>query len=438
MGCTLCGRVAQIIQSIIPFGQHALQLRLDVFGVQIHPSNVCGFQLVFPRQMKIAILTTDNRENFREYTKPAPYFGTAPEALLQGFAALPEVEVHVLACAQRAMASPGKLADNIWFHSLSVPKIGWMRTGYQGCIRAIRRKLKEIRPDIVHGQGTERDCAISAVFSGFPNVVTIHGNMAELARLFKAPIGSFYWLAAQLENFTLRRTAGVFGNSVYTEALVRPRARRVWRVPNALQRDFFTAVPAGVRPCILLNVGVITPRKRQLELLEMAQALHRQGLKFELHFIGRANPAETYAAAFIERLKPLEAAGCARHLGELPPGELIRHFDAASGLVHFPSEEAFGLVVAEALARDLKFFGSRLGGIIDIAEDAPGAELFAGDDQTGLTEAVARWIQQGHTRPQAAAVMCQRYHPLVVARRHVEIYREVLNILTGMRINLCS
>jgi hypothetical protein len=47
-------------------------------------------------------------------------------------------------------------------------------------------KLKDIQPDIVHGQGTERDCAIRAVFSGYPNVIPIHGNMAELARLFRA------------------------------------------------------------------------------------------------------------------------------------------------------------------------------------------------------------------------------------------------------------
>ena len=43
--------------------------------------------------MKIALLTTDNRQPYRQYDRPEPCFGTAPEALLQGFAALPEVEV---------------------------------------------------------------------------------------------------------------------------------------------------------------------------------------------------------------------------------------------------------------------------------------------------------------------------------------------------------
>ena len=107
--------------------------------------------------MVIALLTTDNRHPFRQYEKSEPFFGTAPEALLQGFAGLPGVEVHVISCIRQPVRSPKKLAPNIYFHSLVVPKIGWMKTLFQGCIRATRRKIHELKPDIVHGQGTEMD-----------------------------------------------------------------------------------------------------------------------------------------------------------------------------------------------------------------------------------------------------------------------------------------
>jgi hypothetical protein len=40
--------------------------------------------------MKIALLTTDNREPAREYNKTIPWFGTAPSALLQGFEKMSE------------------------------------------------------------------------------------------------------------------------------------------------------------------------------------------------------------------------------------------------------------------------------------------------------------------------------------------------------------
>ena len=379
--------------------------------------------------MKVAFLAIDLRENNRSYSEVTPRFPGGIASLFDGFARLPDVEVHVVSCLQQRVQSPEKLADNLWYHALQVPKIGWLRTGYLGCIRAVRKKLREIQPDIVHGSGTERECAISALFSGFPNVVTIQGNMAELARLNRPRVGSYGWLTARFENFILPRTAGVFCNSSYTEALVRPRARKIWRVPHPLRQAFLDPPPnPGPRPCVLLNVGVISPRKRQLELLDVAEALHQQGLKFEFRFVGFTHPAAAaYTEAFLKRIKPMESAGYARYAGAPADSELIHDYDRAAALVHFPTEESFGMVVLEGLGRELKFFSARVGGIVDLAQDMPGAELFAPDDWPGLTAAIARWIAGGHPRPTgAAALIRKRYDPEAIARRHVEIYRELL------------
>jgi len=381
--------------------------------------------------MKIALLTTDNREHYREYTRPMPYFGTAPEALLQGFATLPEMEVHVVSCTRRAMTSPGKLADNIWFHSLRVPKIGWMRTGYQGCIRAVRKKLKQIQPDLVHGQGTERDCAISAVFSGFPNMVTIHGNMLDAARVARARFGSYLWCAARLENFVLKRTAGVFCNSRYTQQVVSPRAKRTWLVPNAVRMPFLVQPLSSARKprCIVLHVGVVCENKQQLKVLDLARALHRRNPGLEVWFLGGADPQADYPRTFLDRIRQAEQEGCAHYLGTAKTDEeLVAYFDQASALVHTPIFEAFGLVVAEALARNLKLFAVSVGGVTDIASGVEGAELFDANDWSGLETAIIRWTNAGHPAPVGSStLMHERYHPENVARQHVEIYREVLN-----------
>jgi glycosyltransferase involved in cell wall biosynthesis len=380
--------------------------------------------------MKIAFLVMDLREDQRSYAETMPRFPGGTASLFDGFARLPEVELHVLSCIQKPMQSPEKLADNIWYHGLYVPKFGWLRTGYHGCIRAARRKLREIQPDIVQGVGTERESAICALFSGFPNVITIQGNVAEAARLNRPRFGSYLWLAARLENFILPRTRGVFCNSVYTENLVRFRARKTWLVPHPLRQSFLDPPPApGSRDCVLLNVGVISPRKRQLELLDVAEMLHRQGLKFEFRFVGFIPPAgKAYAQAFLSRIKPMEVAGYARYAGAPGENELIHWYDAASAMVHFPTEESFGMSVLEGLGRDLKFFGARVGGIVDIAQDMPDVELFGLDDWPGLTAAIARWITQGHPRPIGnAALIRERYHPIALAKRHVEIYREALD-----------
>ncbi len=380
--------------------------------------------------MRVVIITTDNREHERTYTETTPRFCAGHHSLLQGFAMTKGIEFHVLSCTQQPMRSPAKLAENIWFHSLHVPKIGWLRTSYQGCVRAVRKKVKEINPDLVHGHGTERECAISAALSGFPNVLTIHGNMAEQARQFEARIGSYAWLQTRVENFALRRTRGVFCNSSYTRESVRGRARRTWTVPHALRLAFFDPPPEMVaRSCTLLNAGVISPRKRQLELLDVAEALYRAGLKFEFRFIGFVPAKDNgYARRFLERIKPMEVAGYARFLGPQLESDLVRCFDSVAGVIHVPSEEAFGNVVIEALSRNLKFFGSHLGGIIDIAQDAPGVELIGKDDWAGLTKTISRWIEQGHPRPTGCAALVRaRYHPQVVAQQHLNIYLEVVS-----------
>lgn len=393
--------------------------------------------------MRIALLTTDSREHFNDYTCCHPYFGASPEALIQGFKLLNGSDLHggvfrmdVISCSQERMSSPEYLASNVRFHSLYVPKIGWMRTGFAGCILRIRSLLASLRPNIVHGEGSERECAVGAVFSGFPNVVTIHGNMSELARMYGAKFPDYAWCASKLEDFSLQRTSGVFCNSAYTEALVAPRAQRTWRVPNPIRMEFFKSQelrsPNNVP--ILLNVGVISPRKRQVEILELARKLYLKGLRFQINFIG-SHDGTSYGHRFIEMLS--ECAEFAIHRDHLPTAELIAQFDAADALIHFPEEEAFGLVVAEALARNLKFFGAQLGGIIDICEGVEAAVLVEKDDFNGLSHLIEAWTEAGFPRPTtASSEMAERYHPRVIAGKHLDIYRELLEI--GVSANASS
>lgn len=378
--------------------------------------------------IKIVQLTTDSREHYRDYSLPLPFFGAAPEALLEGFAQLPEVEIHVVSCLRSKVSSPVNLAPNVIYHGISVPAVGWMKSLYTGCIRSVRQKLREIMPDIVHGQGTERDCALSAVYSGFPNVLTIHGNMAEIQRLGLHGNALFGTTAALLETHSLKRATGVFCNSAYTQELVAPRAHRTWLVPNAIRNAFLspgTGPSTSVSTPQVLNVGLVSPRKRQLEILRAVRDVVQSGHPMKIVFVGGFGTSTEYERQFGIELGKAESEGYAEYAGFLNQNDLISLMDESQGMIHFPSEEAFGLVVAESMARGLKFFGANLGGIRDIAANIEEAELF--HDLETLTESLKNWIKAGAAScPSAATQIRAKYHPKVIASRHLEIYREVI------------
>ncbi|NBQ56688.1 MAG: glycosyltransferase, partial [Verrucomicrobia bacterium] len=234
---------------------------------------------------------------------------------------------------------------------------------------------------------------------------------------------------AKLENFTLPRTSGVFCNSHYTQSLVSPRSKKTWLVPNPVRDSFFAPIIRNNLPIetpTLLVVGVICARKRQLELLQLFIQLRQQKTRFQVKFVGSCGE-DSYGKAFLSLLNGPGNADWATWLSVLDGASLIRCMDKSQVLVHFPLEESFGLVVAEALARGLKLFASKIGGICDIASGVPDAELFDPKDWNGLSRALTAWIQRPSlSSPQTQNLMKSRYHPIIIASRHLEIYREVI------------
>lgn len=373
--------------------------------------------------MVIVQITTDNREPHREYGKTEPWFGTAPEALFEGFAMLPEVTVHVVSCTQRPMRSPEKIAPNIHFHSLHVPKAGWLRTGYQGCIRAVRRKLRDIRPDAVHGQGTERDCAISAVLSGYPNVLTVHGNMRAIARRLDARPFSYHWLAAQFEAFVLPRTGGVICITQYTQNAVQRAARKTWVLPNAVDPAFFDVSPKPDEVPLVLCVGTVNRLKNQNAFLRSLDPLARQ-LPFRVLFLGAVRPDDPYGREFF---RLLSERPWAKYGGFISREESRRVFGCASLLALPTLEDNCPMAVLEAMAAGIPVVASRVGGVPELIDNGATGLLCDPERPETFREAVRRLLTDPALRLQLSAAGRQsarnRFYPKVIAKQHLAIYR---------------
>lgn len=377
--------------------------------------------------MKIAFLTTDNREQFGHRDLPKPYFGTAPEALLQGFQELgEEIEVHVISCAKSRMPAPERLAENIWFHQPIVTHIGWGRTCFAGCVLAVRRLLKDLKPDIVHGQGTERDCAMNAVLSGFPNVLTIHGNMRVHAKRPEQSNHHYYKMAALLEWFCLKRTDGVVAISSYTQNLVSDLAKRSWLLPNAADKRFF-----DVSPCLppvprILFVGSLDERKNPLGLLQACESMLREE-RCTLALAGNFHVESPYGRKVMELVESLPKVSL---LGFLDRDRLVTEFATSSFLVLPTFEDNCPMVVLEAMAAGLPVAASCVGGVPDLVNHESDGLLFDPHDPTTITNAVERLLANATLRDamgsSARQKAIERFHPRRIAEKHMEVYRDVL------------
>lgn len=376
--------------------------------------------------MKIAFLTTDSREHFQEYQKETPYFGTAPAALLEGFKIIGEPEVHVISGSQARMSSPAKLANNICFHGFTVPKLGWLRTGYSGCFFAVRKILAGIKPDLIHAQGTERDCAFTAALFPCPKVLTIHGNCRAIVQLRRSKPFTYWWLQAQLEKFSIPRFDGVVCISRYTQNWVTGLAKKTWLLPNAVESNFYEIrLQKAEGPPLILVVANVDARKNQNGLILSLDQLSKQH-PFELRFFGKCGK-DPYGQEF-RRL--VQARSWCVWGGMLERDRLRLEFAKATAVVLPTWEDNCPMVVLEAQAAGVPVIASNVGGIPDLVQDGRTGLLTDPARPETMSKALARLLGDSGLASRLAeegrSQAKTRFHPKVIAEKHLEIYRQVI------------
>lgn len=376
--------------------------------------------------LRIAMIVSDEREVFRDYANTRAAFGTAPGALFEGFAGQADCELHVLSCFQQPVQSAARLSDNIFFHSLVVPKRGWLRSAYAGCVLAIRRKLRLLQSDIVHGQGTERYCALAAAYSGRPNLITLHGNQRRLAKLSRARPFTFDWMQARLEAWTLPRTGGVICLSSHTRKEVQPAAHRTWVIPNAVDPSFFALEHSPSAERTIVCVGNILALKNQIGLIAALDSLAAK-TSFRLVFLGWTRPKDPYARHFAELVA---SRPWCRHEGFADRVALKSHLRSASAMILPSLEENCPMAILEAMAAGVPVIGANVGGIPDLIEDGVTGLLCDPQSAESMRKAVLNVLGNPtlawHVGIAAREHALKRFLPSVIAKQHLDAYRDLL------------
>ena len=148
--------------------------------------------------------------------------------------------------------------------------------------------------------------------------------------------------------------------------------------PTLASSETPNATPALPR---ILSVGTIEGRKNHLALLEAAETLWREGVKFELELIGL--PRADTAGAALAKIETLRAAGHPLIFrGSVSEASLHQAYARAAFTVYPSLIEGFGLPVLESLQHGKPCICSARGAL---GESAGGGGCVALDSVTAVT-----------------------------------------------------
>jgi len=152
---------------------------------------------------------------------------------------------------------------------------------------------------------------------------------------------------------------------------------------------------AGVRPQ-LLCVGIVEPRKNQGFLLDVCEALWREGVDFDLHIVGRVNPH--FGKPLERRFKQTGKRERRFHFHPAASDAMLKKLYGEARALALPTQaEGCGLPLLEALWHGVPCVCSDLPVLRENADGAKCGSLGGGGCVTAIVDNLADWQAKLHS-----------------------------------------
>jgi len=301
------------------------------------------------------------------------------------------------------------------------PSLFWLDT------ILIRRKLAEIKPDVVHAWGTERGAALVANRLDFPHVVTIQGLMTWYNQTVPAHLHDR--LAGILEIISLRRAQLITTESTFSVQWLRRRFPhvRVEQIEHAPDPIFHRVERRPqTQPFRFVFVGTFDQRKGGEYLLPALDQMKSE-IPFELVVIGKAN------VEMMQRLRGRVSAELWQRIvtkENLTPPQVAEELSKATMMVFPTLADVSPNAVKEAVVAGVPVIGSQIGGVPDYVVSGQNGILFRAGDLTELVKAIQTacrhpLFSRGMVDPAVLSRMREYLSPELMGKRFLEVYRDV-------------
>lgn len=379
--------------------------------------------------MAVACANDVSGASHRDESRQSPLLHTAIHNLLDGLRDCEDLEVEVI--YGRMQPKPGEDRWEGCLHYVPIRykpfPIPGMGGPYLARTLALLRHIKKTKPDLVHGQGTERESGLVAALSKCPSALTLHGNFRQIAKTLKSPLWSYYSIASRLEGFVGRRVNGIICISSYTKDLVRGLNKKLWVLPNAVNSAFFD-IENRPRVGKIICIAGITEWKNQVEFLEAFKKAGVEIPNLSVEFWGPINVSHPYAKEFIRLVENLPFA---TYKGSARPDEIPMILKNADILVLPSIEDNCPVCILEAMAGGIPVVATNVGGIPDLVREGETGFLSGPTNQSELWRNLATLVKNRDLRTsfsiQSRKHALQKYTSQSIASEHVKIYRSIVS-----------
>ncbi len=290
---------------------------------------------------------------------------------------------------------------------------------YLGIYRELRDEIRRFRPDVVHmqtvagplalltGLAVRRTGVASLLkYTADPAVEQAFRELpqggAPVTRMTRGWMGRALFAAARLVVFRLYHR--VWATTPVLARHLRERLgvpwSRVLLLPNFIDLDAFVNVarpaPSTGIDIRLLTVGRLHPIKGIEVCVEALARL--DDLPVKLRIVGGGELPAEYEEFLRDRVRELGVEDRVEFVGALPPESLAREYALADAFVLGSFYEAFGLVVAEAMAAGVPVVVTSVGGLPHVVADGSAGMLVPPGDPDSMAAAVRRVVTDAGLR----------------------------------------
>jgi len=336
--------------------------------------------------------------------------------LPEAFERLGSLEMHWITLSNQIETEISFPAHGGTFHVLSTTQTGRASSFYVKDRQKIQACLKKIRPDVVHGWGTEDVYGWATVTSGFPHLLSMQGVMSYYG--LKNRIHPRDYFQALMELYCLRKAQMVTVESKWGAEVVKRRRgnKPIEIVEYGVRKSFYEVswCPQEQNPYAVF-VGTIHPRKGIEDLVAAFSKLER---RYRLKVIGTGD------AKYVKELQRRSTDNI-EWLGGQPLEAVQKEMSQAWGLVLPTRADTSPNVVKEARVIGLPVITTRNGGQSSYVREGEDGYFVESEDAGGLIKKIREVLGSLVKAREMGDQGRKNYRELFLAKRTAEVFSKI-------------